>query len=241
MKRAKASLSILALTAANLVPLGGVLYFGWDVISVVVLYWTENVVVGFYNVLKLALVKAGGEQPWLDKLGAIIFFCGHFGIFCAVHGILLLVIFNMGGGIEALLSDEAQQSMLATLLLPITAVARFWHVRPPGLGLPILALVVSHGVSFIYNFCLEGEYARLTIDELVLQPYRRMLLLHAAIIAGGIPVVAFGSPPLLLVILVGLKIGLDIWLHIKSHRAVPPGKGGHVRRGKVEPADSQDV
>ena len=56
------------------------------------------------------------------------------------------------------------------------------------------------------------------------RPYTRIVLLHVAIIAGGVPIMMLGSPVPLLCILVILKIGMDVWLHIKSHRAITADK-----------------
>src|SRR5882724_7957891 len=45
--------SAYALIAANALPLFGVLFLGWDTFSIVALYWTENVIIGAINVLKM--------------------------------------------------------------------------------------------------------------------------------------------------------------------------------------------
>lgn len=48
--------STLALIAANLIPLAGVLFLKWNLGEVMVLYWAESAVIGFWNVIKLAIV-----------------------------------------------------------------------------------------------------------------------------------------------------------------------------------------
>ena len=72
-ERLRIDLPLLALVLANLVPVFGVLLLGWDVGAIVVLYWTENLVIGFYNLLKMLLT--GG---W-SALGTMLFFCLHYG------------------------------------------------------------------------------------------------------------------------------------------------------------------
>ena len=52
---------VIALLAANMIPLFGVLFLNWDAFCVVMLYWAENLVIGFYNVLKMAF--AAVPQP----------------------------------------------------------------------------------------------------------------------------------------------------------------------------------
>ena len=77
---------VASLLIANAMPVWGVLFVGWDAFYIVLLYWTENIVVGFYNVLKI--VFAGVSQPaaHLGKLFLIPFFIVHYGGFTAVHG-----------------------------------------------------------------------------------------------------------------------------------------------------------
>jgi len=86
-----------------------------------------------------------------------------------------------------------------------------------GLG-PLLALVLSHGVSFVQNYVPGREYATLGLRKVMIQPYGRIVMLHVAIIAGGFLVHKLGSPLPLLLILVAAKIGLDLKLHRRSHR-----------------------
>ena len=45
---------VIALSAVNMIPLIGVLYLKWDAFHIVSLYWAEDLVIGFYNVLKIA-------------------------------------------------------------------------------------------------------------------------------------------------------------------------------------------
>ena len=80
----------LALIGANLVPLAGVLFFGWDLAGVIVLFWAESAVIGFYTALKMAVV---GKFP---ALLAVPFFIGHFGGFMAGHFLFIYTFFVRG-------------------------------------------------------------------------------------------------------------------------------------------------
>ncbi len=101
MKPPKLSLSVLALIVANIAPLVAVLFFEWDVMAVVVVYWAENIVIGFYNVLRMAIVPAGPTSPHALKLFLIPFFCVHYGGFCAGHGVFVFAFFGASGGISS--------------------------------------------------------------------------------------------------------------------------------------------
>ena len=82
--------SSLALVVANLMPLLGVLAMNWDVTPIMIFYWAENLVVGFYNVLKMrrAQGSVAGSDTTLngrpvqqsDRRAMIVFFIVHYGI-----------------------------------------------------------------------------------------------------------------------------------------------------------------
>jgi len=49
------------------------------------------------------------------------------------------------------------------------------------------------------------------------RPYVRVVVLHIAIILGGIGAVALGSPLWALLVLLAMKIGLDLKAHVDEH------------------------
>jgi hypothetical protein len=215
----KPSLSIQALTVANLVPLFGVVFLGWDAAAIVLLYWIENLIIGFINVLRMILVKVESRSKQFQKLFMIPFFCVHFGGFCAVHGFFLLTFFKIGTDWDAFAPGNPWIGPFIFLQLLYSVVMQLWQSRPPGLEWPVLGLAVSHGLSFVKNFLFGQEYLSLKINEIMMRPYKRIVLMHVAIIAGGVFIMKLGSPVVLLCVLIFLKIGMDIWLHLKSHRA----------------------
>ena len=46
-------LAMVSLVASNLLPLGGVLLAGWGTFPILLLFSLENIVIGFYNVLRM--------------------------------------------------------------------------------------------------------------------------------------------------------------------------------------------
>ena len=58
--------SAVALVIANAIPLVGVLFFGWSLITILVLYWIENGIVGFWNIPKIALAQGSIVPPLPD-------------------------------------------------------------------------------------------------------------------------------------------------------------------------------
>ena len=108
---------------------------------------------------------------------------------------------------------------LVFVQLLVSVVTQLWESRPAGFEWPALGLAVSHGISFIRNYLIGGEYLAQSIGKLMSRPYKRIVLMHVAIIAGGVPIMMLGSPVPLLCILIVLKIVMDVWLHTKSHKA----------------------
>jgi hypothetical protein len=152
MQRQRPPLSLLALIAANLAPLFGVLFFGWDAAAIVLLYWIENLIIGAYNILRMILVNA-------------------------VHGFFLLTFFKLGGDLDTLAPQSPWLGPLVFVQLLVSVIAQLWESRPVGMEWPVLCLVVSHGISFIRNYLIGGEYLRLTIGKLMSRPYTRIILM----------------------------------------------------------------
>ena len=188
--------SLLVLGLANALPIAGVLLLGWKVFPLVLLYWLENVVVGGFNVGKLLLARPQEPAYSVGKLFIIPFFIFHFGMFTLVHGVFVFALF----GAKSLPRFDS--------LAELPAAIRAYH-----LGWGVLALVVSHGLSFYWNYFENGEYRRASLPILMVQPYARLVVLHLAVLFGGWIVLTLGSPLLALLVLVALKTAADVRAH----------------------------
>ena len=190
--------SALALVVANLVPVYGVLALGWKVAPIMVFYWTENLVVGFFNVQKMRCAQGplnatgmtlnGRPVTEGSRWALILFFILHYGLFTLVHGVFVFVLFGPG-----------------------TRLGR-------ELGLALLVLAASHGYSYRRNFIGSGEYQRASFARLFWQPYARIIVMHVTILAGGALAGAMGSPLGALLVLVGLKTVIDLGAHWLERR-----------------------
>ena len=192
--------SALVLVAANLVPLLGVVAFDWTVFSILLLYWCENVVVGAFNVLKILFAEPQSLGANLGKIFLIPFFTVHYGMFTLVHGIFVMAMF----GPRANFSPSAAGFALA--------------MRQAGIGLAVLAIVVSHGYSFLVNYLGSGEFRRMSPQQLMMQPYARVVVLHVTILAGGFAVMGLHAPVAALLVLVVLKTAIDLRSHLSERR-----------------------
>ena len=188
------------LVAANLLPLYGVLFWNWEVFPLLALFWMENVIIGVLNAARMLAVDPRDAALWGAKLFMVPFFCVHYGIFTAVHG---MFVFSMFG-----------HSKASGLGLPeLARAAEAWN-----LWLPIGVLLASHLFSFFWNYLYRGEFRRASLPELMMKPYARVMILHVTILVGGFGAMALGSPLWALLVLLGIKVALDLRAHLKEHR-----------------------
>jgi hypothetical protein len=203
-------LALAALVVANLLPLFGVLFWGWDLGLIMILYWLENGVIGLYTLAKLFThMPSGAESPALEHAGKLFlmpFFAFHYGMFWAVHGVFVLLFF--GGGFGA---GIPMPTAMPGYVLELAG-------RDGALMLGLLALVASHGVSFASNYLGRGEYRRGTLQEKMMQPYGRVVALHLTLLLGGFASFMLGEPVGALLLLIALKIVLDVRAHLREHR-----------------------
>jgi hypothetical protein len=65
-RRTAASRSAVALVIANAIPLIGVLFFGWSLLTILVLFWIENGIVGLWNIPRILLARGSIMQTLPD-------------------------------------------------------------------------------------------------------------------------------------------------------------------------------
>jgi hypothetical protein len=227
--------SAWALVAANGLPLLGVLFLGWDAFSIILVYWSENLVIGAINVLKMltcapdASRLVWGDVDPNDKLnrermersrgdavkmlrlanhGSKLFYVPFF-IFH--YGMFCFV---HGAFIFAIFGRESGG------FGPFGGADNFFRVfSEQHLWWCVLVLAASHLWSFFVNYLGRGEYRRTAIPILMFQPYGRIVILHVAILIGGFIAMALGSNFFVLLLLIVGKTLLDLSLHLSQRAA----------------------
>jgi hypothetical protein len=205
----------VALVAANLVPALGVLLWDWHILPLMLLFWLENLVIGLFAVARILLARGEGNgsgEPvpallaFAGRLFVAAFFTVHYGFFCAGHGFFILTLF---GG------DQPGANRVQDL----PDVPRFVldFVLRDGLIWAVLALVASHGVSFFIHYLKPRAYEAAQADELMFEPYKRIVVLHVVIIASGFAAAALGASVAPLLLLIGLKTVVDLGAHRREH------------------------
>ena len=209
--RHRSTASLVGLLIANAIPLVGVLFFGWSLITVLVLYWIENGIVGLWNIPRIALASGKDEaqtaatQAQNTKAFIIPFFCIHYGIFWFVHGFFLFTFSQLAlfGGFEpsfgAVAPLEPDTSPWGTVDMSAVVFAGF-------------VMLISHGVTFFADYVRRREYERVSPSRQMFSVYNRVIVLHVAIVLGGFGVALLGSPIWILVVLIAAKTLFDLSL-----------------------------
>jgi hypothetical protein len=175
------------------------LALGWNAAAIVIFYWAESPIVGFFNVLRMrraqGSVRASGMTlngrtvTEASRTSLILFFAAHYGFFTLGHGVFVFAVF--GRQFEGSLRD---------------------------LGIAALGLAVSHGISYRKNFIGGEEYKKVSFANLFWQPYSRIVIMHLTIIFGGALAGASGSPLPALILMVALKTLVDLASHLAERR-----------------------
>ena len=195
-------LSSAVLVVANLLPLAGVLFLGWRVFDVLMLYWVENLVIGFINLMRMAVTP--GRSKWF----LIVFFAAHYGFFCFGHLAALIGLFG-----EAYAVSDARDYFFGG---PVSDPSgAHWQTMQ---WIAAAGIAASHLFSYFSNFVAAGEYRRTTVNTLMTRPYGRIVVLHLSIIIGAALIELLGSPVAMLVVLVAAKIGMDLRFHLSERK-----------------------
>ena len=174
------STSTLILIFANLIPVAGSACWGWNLADVMVLYWAESAVIGFFNICKMIVIGR-----WLALLTST-FFVAHFGGFMAVHFLFVYTIF-----VEPTQNEIASGGDLAN-------VTRLFITLWPALAV----LFISHAFSFYSNFLGREEYRGRSLNDQMSEPYSRIIFMHMVLIFGGGLSMIHGGPVLILIIVI---------------------------------------
>jgi len=198
---------IVALILANLLPVGGVLFFGWNVFQIVFLFWLENVMTGILTLLKMLVADPTSIRMWFNKIIMIPLFFFEYGMFTFVHGILVLALTLVDN--RTVTGDNWIPDALKTVMDPY---------------LPWVAgmLLASHTFSFVWNYMGKGEYRKASLENLMNRSFSRVVVLHLTVLFGGSLMVVLKAPVAFLLPLVAIKIILDIGRHIHQHAAFGP-------------------
>ncbi len=186
----------LALVFSNLIPVAGVIFLGWDVGQIVVLYWFENIIIGVLTLPRILSAKGGEQGGGLNgngALGAGCFFVGHYGLFCLGHGIFTLVLL---GKVSPMAAGDPDSDGGRGFL---------WA---------LLAMAVLHTIAFVREWVMAGRWRTATPTGEVFRPYGRIMVLHTTIFLGVWGMSELSAPTWTILVLCVTKAIMELAMEV---------------------------
>lgn len=217
MKKMSKSAS-LALIGANLVYLFVAAFRNWGYEYILAMLWWETVIIGFFNLGRILVVCLK-----IDGFGKYIGFANlHTRLFTALFlGTIFIVKFGgfaLGVGLVVLM---APAMFTDTDSDGIKASFDAANVVGPFILIPLVAIFLSHGISFFQNFVGRQEYQWSGLFKLLFWPYFRLVLLMAVVLIGYL--LAKTNPglaqaPVFTMAVILVKLVVDWGTHKFEHR-----------------------
>lgn len=140
--------------------------------TVVFSYFLETIVIGFYHVLKMACARQKNDsKEGYNKLGTILFFKVHYGGFVALQSIFLF-------GFVAITDDVNVE--------PFHVLSNYaLIIQQENMWLLIIALIISHGYTFLMVFIKEERFMEISPMEIMFAPYLRIFVQQFVVILSG--------------------------------------------------------
>jgi len=209
----------LAFVAAAMI-VYGVLVLGWSVFVVIALFWLENVVIGIFNVARMLISGARlGGAGLIAALALSAFFTVHYGMFTAVHGVFVVMLFGqpeLGGALSGLFG-------------PLTRMIDYLLADRDG-WFAAVGITLLQAAAFFRWMAASRAPSAAALPALMFAPYGRIVILHVTVIASGFLVAMLNMPIVGAILLVALKLVFDIVSVNSSSSVAAPAKRVPVRR-----------
>jgi hypothetical protein len=228
--------STLVLIAADLFPLAGVAFWHWDAFLLLMLYWMDTAIIAFWTITRVAVTPrdgldalriTSGEKSINSPWAVVPFFIVHAGMFMTVHFLFLWLMFA-GAWARRIHGPE-------DFIRQIIVDSRLW--------LPLAALMLSRGVSFLFHVARPARLQRIeqalfpgrpvrvqvqagSVGGEITMLYVRVVIMQFAIILGGFLSILLGTmAPFVVLIL--FKTVADVAVHLAVDlREQPAARSG---------------
>ena len=204
MLKRKLTVSELALLLANLLPVFGVWFLGWNPTEAFIVYALETLIVGILTILKMLIVTftrhsdewpANGKVTQQSGFFFIFFFIFHFGLFALVQ----TTIFSQSAGITP----------------PGSGMMHFffnWYTYiNEDIAYMLGAFIVGYIVKSFIPFIINGEYKTVPLIVLMFQPYGRIFIQQFTVIIGSM-FLTLGLGKVFILIFALIKIAFELWI-----------------------------
>ena len=184
----------------DLLPIYGVIAWGWTAVPLVLLYWMENIVAGVMTIPRL--IVSGGSYGVIGIVAGLAlsaFFVFHYGLFCMVHGTFLMGFAAFSQGPEAMSSIP---------MMDITGMFEFSLKSGLHVDWMLYAIIAFQVIVFVWEFLIKGEWKNTNPMAEMFAPYGRIIVLHFALFVGAGALFLLGEP---MIGVLGLILFRAIW------------------------------
>ena len=180
---------LLLLLAVNLIPLYGVFFEQWNTEGILLAYWMESTVVGYYSVRRIQWAQQWGDSFWTfendlappqDKRPIIRFFVQGYALFMFIHLSLLLMLLIAAPSVKISFTPWPSISPIefdftVQRLMSLTDTIRqswLWW----------MGLFASHFLIFHLAYIGHQEYKHAEVVFFFEQAFKRIYPMHLALI-----------------------------------------------------------
>jgi len=197
------------LFAANLIPIIGSWFFGWDPKQIFMVYALETVIIGIFNLLKMAVVTVvRGSDTWYNEgsrtqksgIFFMLFFLVHYGMFVAIQTGMFVQVSGIGKDFHIGFFDFF-------LNWPQYLGKDAWYM--------LAGFFISYGFSFLWNFIRPGQYRTVSLTLLMFQPYMRIFIQQVTVILGSMFLV-FGAGKIFILVFAAAKTFFEVYVNYEG-------------------------
>ena len=202
------------LVISNILFLVFAIQLGVPLFQILIVYWIQSVIIGFFNFLKILTLKNFSTKGFMingksveptegTKVFTALFFAFHYGFFHFIYLIFLITFLSMGT-----LSALHLVAPSTTQIQNASTIINGFIVMLVGAAI----FFVNHLISFL--FYLKKPKKKQNIGTIMFTPYARVVPMHLMIMFGfflgaaSIPAIAF---------FVFLKTIADLVMHTIEH------------------------
>ncbi|MEZ5033754.1 MAG: DUF6498-containing protein [Chitinophagaceae bacterium] len=193
------------LIIANLVPVIGVLAWGWSPTEVFIVYCLETIIIGLLTLVKMIIVNiarrqenrsAAGVRGTIPIIGLLLFFIFHYGMFVAVQ---MGIFFNVSG--------IASKSNIGFL----SFIYKWPSLLSHDSFIMLMAFFFCYVLQMLVDFILNQKYRSASLLGIMFAPYVRVFVQQFTVIFGSI-FLSFGAGKIFIIIFAFIKIVFEVLL-----------------------------
>lgn len=206
--------SVGLLVTANLVPVVGV-WLGWmTTADVFWLYWLETAIVGAFAVVRIVTATNDVLGKPQDAVVSALFFAVLYALLTGLYGLILSMMLGLAQRVAGDLGVAG----------PALSVGDTWLYAGAG-------LFVSHLFSLLVHWFGRGERHAWTVWHVTWSPFLRIVPFQLLSLLGVWVLLALLvlAPGVLVVLLVGVKVLIDVALHLLARRRAARALAGTGR------------